>query len=200
MVSLNTIVGERGNKVVLDPQKIEKEGLVNGLGWKCTLCPVCRHTSDWLLISILMCVYNHTFCYVLESCKHQVGKIRMHLQVSGSTESSNWLQKVQQLLKFLAFHSVHFYPTPVWFSERLVLRLVIREMRCKLCCITMATRHGLSITKAWVLFLLPHRLNFLDCVLVLLLPDNCCWKPETMSSSLFADVDESKGAVECNCV
>ena len=33
-----------------------KEGLVNWLGWKCTLRPVCRRTSDWLLISILMCV------------------------------------------------------------------------------------------------------------------------------------------------
>ena len=41
----------------LDPRKIEKEGLVNRLGWKCTLCPVWRHTSDCLLISILMCIY-----------------------------------------------------------------------------------------------------------------------------------------------
>ena len=40
-----------------DPRKIEKEGLVNRLGWKCTLRPVCRRTSDWLLINILMCVY-----------------------------------------------------------------------------------------------------------------------------------------------
>ena len=39
-----------------DPQKIEKEGLVNWLGWKYTLRPECRRTSDWLLISILMCV------------------------------------------------------------------------------------------------------------------------------------------------
>ena len=39
-----------------DPRKIEKEGLVNRLGWKCTLRPVCRRTSNWLLISILMCV------------------------------------------------------------------------------------------------------------------------------------------------
>jgi len=38
-----------------DPQKIEKEGLVNGQGWRCTLHPACRRTSDWLLISILMC-------------------------------------------------------------------------------------------------------------------------------------------------
>ena len=37
--------------------KIKKEGLVNRLGWKCTLCPVCRRTSNWILISILMCVY-----------------------------------------------------------------------------------------------------------------------------------------------
>ena len=43
-----------------DPSKIEKEGLVNEAGWKCTLCSVCRRTSDWLwlaLISILMCVH-----------------------------------------------------------------------------------------------------------------------------------------------
>ena len=40
-----------------DPRKIEKEGLAHRLGWKCTLRPVWRRTSDWLLISILMCVY-----------------------------------------------------------------------------------------------------------------------------------------------
>ena len=40
-----------------DPRKIEKEGLVNWLGWKCTLHQVCRRTSDWLLNSILMCVF-----------------------------------------------------------------------------------------------------------------------------------------------
>ena len=39
------------------PSKNRKEGLVNWLGWKCTLCLVCRCTSDWLLISILMCIY-----------------------------------------------------------------------------------------------------------------------------------------------
>ena len=79
-----------------DPRKIEKEGLVFRMGWKCTLRPVCRRTSDWLLINILMCVYwnaNRTiavfaFCFVLESCKHQAGKIRTLLRVSGSAESS----------------------------------------------------------------------------------------------------------------
>ena len=40
-----------------DTRKIEKEGLVNWLGWKCTLHPV--HTSNWLLMSILMCIYNY---------------------------------------------------------------------------------------------------------------------------------------------
>ena len=40
-----------------DPRKIEKGGLAHRLGWKCTLCPVWRRTSDWLLISILMCIY-----------------------------------------------------------------------------------------------------------------------------------------------
>ena len=35
-----------------------RKGLVIQLGWKCTLRPVWRRTnSDWLLISILMCVY-----------------------------------------------------------------------------------------------------------------------------------------------
>ena len=40
-----------------DPQKLEKESLVNELNWKCTLCLVWRHTSDCLLISILMYIY-----------------------------------------------------------------------------------------------------------------------------------------------
>ena len=34
----------------------EKEGLVNQLGWKCTLHQVCRCTFDWILISILVCI------------------------------------------------------------------------------------------------------------------------------------------------
>ena len=67
-----------------DLWKIKKEGLVNWLGWKCTLCSVCRRTSDWLLISILICAFignaNRTrtvfaFGFVSESCKHQAGKI-----------------------------------------------------------------------------------------------------------------------------
>ena len=36
-----------------DPRKIEKEGLVNWLGWKCRLRPVCRGTSDVCLLEIL---------------------------------------------------------------------------------------------------------------------------------------------------
>ena len=51
-----------------DPRKIEKEGLVNWLGWKCTLRQVCRRTPDWLLISILMCVYWK--CQLHESHLH----------------------------------------------------------------------------------------------------------------------------------
>ena len=55
-----------------------------------------QHTSDWLLISILRCIYqnngNHTravfaSCFILESCKHRVGKIRTLLRQSGSAES-----------------------------------------------------------------------------------------------------------------
>ena len=60
-----------------DPRKIGKEGLVNWLGWKCTLHPVCRHTSDWLLqLAFLMYIRNANrtkavfeFCFALESCK-----------------------------------------------------------------------------------------------------------------------------------
>ena len=46
---------QTGSSLETRPSKIEKE--VNWLGWKCTPRPVCRCTSDWLLISILMCVY-----------------------------------------------------------------------------------------------------------------------------------------------
>ena len=46
---------QTGSSLGTRPSKIEKE--VNWLGWKCTLHLVCRCTSDWLLISILMCVY-----------------------------------------------------------------------------------------------------------------------------------------------
>ena len=56
-----------------DPSKIEKEGLVNEAGWKCTVCSVCRCTSDWLWLAF-WCVFignvNHTriiftFCFEL---------------------------------------------------------------------------------------------------------------------------------------
>ena len=52
------------------PSKTRKEGLVNRLGWKCTLRPVCRCTFDWLLIRNT----NRTravfaFCFVLERCE-----------------------------------------------------------------------------------------------------------------------------------
>ena len=38
------------------------------------------------------------FCFLSECCKHQVRKIMM--LVSDSGESSNWLRKVQRLIKF----------------------------------------------------------------------------------------------------
>ena len=43
--------GGGGDSLGTRPLKIKKEGLVNWLGWKCTLRPVCRGTSDWLLIT-----------------------------------------------------------------------------------------------------------------------------------------------------
>ena len=76
-----------------DPQKIEKEGRVNWLEWKYTLC-LC--TSDWLLISILMCVYwkclhNRTrqssHFVSLESCKHQARKREQFVRVSDSAQN-----------------------------------------------------------------------------------------------------------------
>ena len=102
-----------------DPQKLEKEGLVNGLEWECTLCLVCRCTSDWLLIR---CVFSENanctravfaFCFVLESCEHQTGKIRMLLRASVWFSRRFYCQwKVLQLLEFLTVHSAHFHPAP----------------------------------------------------------------------------------------
>ena len=96
-----------------DTQNIEKEGLVNGLGWKCTLCQVCQHTSNWMFVGILMCVYQKCFVHgsclrILGSCEHQAEKIRTLLQVSGSAESSTGYRR---------FCSVHFHPglfTRLW--------------------------------------------------------------------------------------
>ena len=75
-----------------DPQEIEKEGLVNGMGWKCTynVRPVCRRTSDWLLINILVRIANRmrtvfAFCFVLEIPS---GKDKMLVHVSGLAENS----------------------------------------------------------------------------------------------------------------
>ena len=39
------------------PSKNRKGGSGKWAGVKCTLHPICRLASDWLLISILMCVY-----------------------------------------------------------------------------------------------------------------------------------------------
>ena len=63
-----------------DPLIIEKEGLVNWLGWKCTLRLVCRRTSDWLLSDVHlleMLAAREPSCVLLRfrSCKHQAGKI-----------------------------------------------------------------------------------------------------------------------------
>ena len=63
-----------------DPSKIEKEGLVNEAGWKCTLCSVCRRTSDWLWIAF-WCAFigNANHMKIISrfalSCTHQVRKI-----------------------------------------------------------------------------------------------------------------------------
>ena len=63
--------------VVLEQDlRIEKESLVNGMGWKCTLLPHFRLAFWHAFIgnaNRMRTVFR--FCYVLESCKHQVGKI-----------------------------------------------------------------------------------------------------------------------------
>ena len=71
-------------------------------------------TSDWLLSSILMCVYRtrtiFAFCFVLESCKHQAGKIE---RLYACLVQQKTLQALQGLaINKLTFPSVHFHPTP----------------------------------------------------------------------------------------
>ena len=80
----NTEIPLQGYGVVSepDPRKIEKEGLAHRLGWKCTLRPVWRRTSDWLLISILMCIHWNTngtrtvfaFCFIYNAVNTKRGR------------------------------------------------------------------------------------------------------------------------------
>ena len=70
-----------------DPQQIEKEGLVNGMRWKCTYAP---STSNSLLINILIRIANRmrtvfAFCFILEIPS---GKDKMLVHVSGLAENS----------------------------------------------------------------------------------------------------------------
>jgi len=102
-----------------NPQKIEKEGLVNGQSWRCTLHPVCRCTSDWLPISILMCDEMLTAQSRLHKrpdvfrCSRKLwtpsGKIRT-LEVTlspaeGSTDGGRFSN-------LIIFRSVHFHTGP----------------------------------------------------------------------------------------
>ena len=43
-----------------DPRKNWKEGLGDRLGWKCTVRPECRHTSDWFMIACLHAFIGNT--------------------------------------------------------------------------------------------------------------------------------------------
>ena len=92
---------------------------------------LCRHTSNWL--SILRCIYqnngNHTravfvSCFILESCKHRVGKIRTLLRESGSAESLR-LQRALLAMEGSAPLFVIILFTKPSFFEGLVLRLVV---------------------------------------------------------------------------
>ena len=105
-----------------DPHKIEKEGRVNWLEWKYTLC-LC--TSDWLLISILMCIYwkclynrtRQSSRFVsLESCKHQARK-KYACLVQHKT-----LQALQDSAINITFRSVHFHTTPLTRPNFLIFR------------------------------------------------------------------------------
>ena len=100
-----------------DPWKIVKEGWVNWLGWKYTLRLECRRTSDWLWLAFWCAFIGNAnctrtvfmFCFVLESCKHQVGKIE---RLYACLVQQKTLQALQGLAinKFLTFHSAHFHP------------------------------------------------------------------------------------------
>ena len=100
------------------PLKNQKEGLVNWLGWKCTLCPVCRCTSDWLRDCKGCALIRNAnrmravfaFCFVLECCYTKWVQLE-HFWGVWFIRKLYWLQKVQQLIKFLTFCSVHFHPT-----------------------------------------------------------------------------------------
>ena len=69
-------------------------------------------TSDWLLSSILMCVYRtrtiFAFCFVLESCKYQAGKIERLYACFVQQKKLYRLCKIRQLIKF--HRSVHLHP------------------------------------------------------------------------------------------
>ena len=48
-----------------DPRKNRKEGLDNRLGWRCTVHPEYRHTSDWFMIACLRVFIGNTNCNLL---------------------------------------------------------------------------------------------------------------------------------------
>ena len=66
-----------------DPQKIKKEGLVHLLGWKFTPPGMQAHfrlAFDWhsdvrFLEMLTTQEPSKAFCFILESCNHQAGKI-----------------------------------------------------------------------------------------------------------------------------
>ena len=92
-----------------DPQKIKKEGLVHLLGWKFTPPSMQAHfrlAFDWhsdvrFLEMLTTQEPSKAFCFILESCNHQAGKIEcLHV----------WLCKVHSTINKI--HSVHFHPAP----------------------------------------------------------------------------------------
>ena len=75
-----------------DPQKNRKEGLGNRLGWKCTVCPECRRTSNWFMIACLHTFIGNTNRNPLVQLKETENKRDLLVrEVVGAQISSHWV-------------------------------------------------------------------------------------------------------------
>ena len=120
-----------------NPQKIEKEDLVNRLGWNgsvhCARYAGALPIGFWLAFSCaLIRNTNRTravfaFCFVLERCETKWVRSKRFCACL-VFRTLYWPRKIIQLIKFLTFHSVRFHPSrftrPSFrFFEGLVPRL-----------------------------------------------------------------------------
>ena len=117
------------------PSKNRNEGLANQLGWKCTLRPVCRCTSDWFRDCkgcALITNANRTravfaFCFISEHCntkrvrlEHLCGCLVLQkalLATEGST-----INKIPNILQCTlpprpVYQTLFFNFSRVWFRD-----------------------------------------------------------------------------------